>query len=120
MSRTFTANGNPNSLGLFKTNNVQPRNMTIVLRLNITNGSVQYFNGVLEKYNGAEWEIVEASREQRSNDGITQSKLSFFTFTSGATDSFNINTFRIRLINSSGLALGIPAQVAQLRFYGID
>jgi hypothetical protein len=117
---TFTENGNPNSLGLFKTNNIEYRNMIIVFRLNINNGSDQYFNCVLEKYNGTAWELVESDSGLRSSDGVLQSKLSLFTFTSGATDTFNINTFRIRLINSSGVVLTLPAQVAPLRFYGID
>jgi hypothetical protein len=116
---TFSATANPTTLGLFKTNNTQHRNIGITVRLNVSTGSKQEFSIILEKYNGTSWENVEVSRGARSDDGIVESKSIFTTFSTGATDQFNTNSFRIRLQNNSGGNLALPNHTAKIIFFGI-
>jgi hypothetical protein len=59
------------------------------------------------------------SRGARSDDGIVESKSIFTTFSTGVTDQFNTNSFRIRLQNNSGGNLALPNHTAKIIFFGI-
>lgn len=115
----FSEFGNPNTNGLFKTNNVVPKNFDLTLRFNITSGSYQDMAVVLEKFDGTAWVPLETRKIWRSNDGIVENAVSFTTFSNGATDQFNTNSFRIRLRNTSGGTIAIPAHTMQLTFRGV-